>query len=245
MIRSADSAALASLTPSSEASLRILAAAIVYGTERPFCRFWSDDNGGVLMSAEGVATLHCAALSDEWATFLSMSPDVHTVRTDGAVARELAALWGTAAACGSVMRAASVAPQGETSELPPARLYPLISNVFQEAVPPFDSWYADVHHRMRRGRFHARAVCNKDIALSCAMTVAECHTAVLLGAVATHPTARGRGFASACVCTLTHALESEGKVVYISPKNDSAKRLYEHLGFITCGEWGKVFKGKE
>lgn len=242
MIRAADDKALSVLLPNSEAALRILGAAAAYGTDRPFCRFWTDENGGALMVAEGVATLHITGEVDEWLTFLTMSPDAHTVRTDGKTARALAALWNTNAVCGDVMRAVNVPLCGEAEELSPAPLYPLIRAVFGDAVPPFDGWYADVHHRLRRGRFHNRAVCEGGELLSCAMTVAECDTAVLLGAVATHPTARGRGLASACVTALTHDCLGAGKEVYISPKNDAAAALYARLGFIVCGEWGKVQK---
>lgn len=242
MIRTADAAAIVSLPPVTEAALRIGAAVSVYGAERPFCRFWTDENGGALMIAEGVATLACAALTEEWITFLTMSPDVHTVRTDGAAARALAARWGADCACGAVMRAAPIIPCGEAVTAPPKDLYPLIREVFGQAVPPFDGWYADVHHRLRRGRFRARAVYDGEQVLSCAMTVAEREEAVLLGAVATHPAARGRGLASHCVTALTAEYQEEGKTVYISPKNEGAQALYTRLGFAVCGEWGTVVR---
>ena len=65
---------------------------------------------------------------------------------------------------------------------------------------------------------------------------------LLLGAVATCYAARGRGLASACVTALTHDCLKDGKKVYISPKNDAAATLYARLGFVACGEWGKVQK---
>lgn len=245
MIRVASNEMLSALLPNNEAALRILGAVSVYGSDRPFCRFWTDENGGALMIAEGVATLYAPVFTEEWETFLTMSPEVHTVRTDAVTAHKLAVCWGSEPLCGQVMRAQSVALCGESVVPTPAQLYPLIRAVFGEAVPPFDGWYADVHHRFRRGRFHARAVCEGENVLSCAMTVAECDVAVLLGAVATHPAARGRGYASACVTALTHTCRESGKDVYISPKNDAAAALYTHLGFTVCGEWGKVQKGKE
>ncbi len=244
MIRAADGEALSALSPDNEASLRILGAVAAYGTDRPFCRFWTDDNGGALMIAEGVATLH-APIADEWLTFLTMSPEVQTVRTDGKTARELAVLWGVRAECGEVMHTSSITPRGGAVTTPPASLYPLIATVFGDAVPPFDGWYADVHHRWRHGRFHTRAVCDGENVLSCAMTVAECDEAVLLGAVATHPAARGHGYASACVTALAHDRLQSGQEVYISPKNDAAAALYTRLGFAVCGEWGKVQRGKD
>lgn len=242
MIHAASIGDIAALPSTKEALLRIRGAADVYGVDRSFCRFWVDDNGGALMVSEGVATLYPADSLDEWALFLTMSPDVQTVRTTAAAARELAIAWQTEATCGHVMRAENVSVCGDSTETPPAALYPLICDVFGNAIPPFDAWYADVHHRMRRGAFHTRGVCEEGKVLSCAMTVAQCDNAVLLGAVATHPSARGRGLASACVTSLTAYYQQEGKSVYISPKNDKAEDLYRRLGFVVCGEWGRIDK---
>lgn len=245
MIRTAVIEEMETLAHTDETLLRIGGAARVYGVDRPFCRFWVNDDGGVLMVSEGIATLHLGESFEEWAVFLTMSPDVHTVRTDAATAEKLAQLWNVQAVCGHVMRGENVLLCGNAAEAEPAALYPLICEVFTETIPPFDAWYADVHHRLRRGAFRSRAVCEEGRVLSCAMTVAECPDAVLLGAVATHPAARGKGLASACVTALTTAYQEEGKTVYISPKNAAAEALYQRLGFVVCGEWGRVSKGKD
>lgn len=242
MIHAATIEDIGALPCNEEALLRIHGAAEVYGVDRPFCRFWVDGNGGALMVSEGVATLYPADGLEDWLLFLTMSPDVKTVRTIAAAARALATAWHSEAECGRVMCTDSVTVSGKAVEVAPAALYPLISDVFGKAIPPFDAWYADVHHRLRRGAFRSRAVCENGHVLSCAMTVAQCEKAVLIGAVATHPTARGRGMASACVTALADSYLQEGKQLYISPKNDKAETLYRHLGFAVCGEWGKVEK---
>lgn len=242
MIRAATIEDIRALPCNEEALLRIHGAAEMYGADRPFCRFWVDGNGGALMVSEGVATLCPADSLEEWSLFLTMSPDVHTVRTTAAAARRLASVWQCKAESGHVMCTDSVTVSGAAADVPPAALYPLISDVFGTAIPSFDAWYADVHHRWRRGGFCSRAVCEEGRVVSCAMTVAQCEEAVLIGAVATHPAARGRGLASACVTALTDWYLQKGKRVYISPKNDKAETLYRHLGFTVCGEWGKVEK---
>ena len=242
MIHAASINEIVKLPTTEEALLRIRSAADVYGVDRSFCRFWVDDNGGALMVSEGVATLYPADHPEEWALFLTMSPDVQTVRTTADAAVGLANIWQTKPVCGRMMRADNVSLCGGATEETPAILYPLIRDVFGEVIPPFDAWYADVHHRLRRGAFRSRAVCENGKALSCAMTVAQCNDAVLIGAVATHPTARGRGLASACVTSLTMHYQQEGKSVYISPKNDKAEALYRRLGFVVCGEWGRIDK---
>ena len=62
----------------------------------------------------------------------------------------------------------------------------------------------------------------------------------VIGAVATLPDYRGRGYASACVSTLAASLQKEGRRIYLSPKNAGAQRLYAGLGFVPCGEWGTL-----
>lgn len=241
MIVTATAAQLAALQPRTEALLRILSLAEVYGTDRPFCRFWMGEGGSVFSLADGVATLHPGEEVEEVALFLEMSPDVHTVRTDGDTALRLAAGWGVEPKIGTVMRADKpLLPPGAAEECPPAALYPLLTTVFSEDIPPFDVWYADVHHRMRRGAFHATAVRRQGQAVSCALTVAETAEAVLIGGVATHPDYRGQGLASACVTTLAHRMGE--KTVWICPKNEAAERLYRRLGFASCGQFGIVEK---
>ena len=241
MIVTATAAQLADLQPRTEALLRILSQAEVYGTDRPFCRFWIGEGGSVFSLTDGVVTLHPGEDVKEAALFLEMSPEVHTVRTDGDTALRLAAGWGVEPKTGTVMRVdKSLLPQGAAEECLPAPLYPLLKTVFGESISPFDVWYADVHHRLRRGAFHATAVKAGDTVVSCAMTVAETTGAVLIGGVATHPDHRGQGLASACVTALAHRMGE--KAVWICPKNEAAEQLYRRLGFAPCGEFGIVEK---
>ena len=78
--------------------------------------------------------------------------------------------------------------------------------------------------------------------VACAMTTAEGGGAALIGAVATHPDFRGRGYASACVAYLTALLQQERRQVFLSPKNEPAHRLYRRLGYVDTGRWGSLVK---
>ena len=180
---------------------------------------------------------------EELVSFFSLQPDWTGIRTDAACAARLAESWGVCVSTGVVMTPGRVFAQeaqplcGQASA---RALYPLLAQVFGEAMPPFEAWYVDVSHRMRHGFCRTAAVMEEGETAACAMTVAECAGAALIGCVATREESRGRGYASRCVTALAAALQQEGKRVLLSPKNEPARRLYERLGFVVCGEWGAV-----
>ncbi len=229
-------------TPDSEAALRQCGQAAAYGASCPFLRFYADEYDNRLSLFDGAATLHVAEQAEDMLLFLTMDPSVRAVRTDRETAAKLAQMWGTAFETEAVMCAPpAVLPQGEAVDTPLRDIYDVLTVGFGDGVlPAFDVWYADVHHRFRRGRCRAVSVREEAVSQACAMTVAECDAAALIGAVATRPTARGKGYASSCVMTLTAMLQAEGKTVWLSPKNAYAHALYERLGFTVVGYWGSV-----
>lgn len=265
MIAQATASQLASWTPETEAALRQCGQLAAYGAEQPFLRFYEDEAGNRLSVMEDVATLYMREDSPELRLFLTMDSTVHSVRTDRETAKTLAAEWGVAYESGAVMEAPPICePLRQTALQTPLRdIYPILKTCFAETIPPFDAWYADVHHRFRRGLCRAVGIPADTLSadkakedatpiacamtvdatpIACAMTVAECETAALIGAVATLPAARSRGYASACVLTLAQMLQQEGKRVLLSPKNDYARQVYEHIGFTVCGEWGVLHR---
>ena len=242
MIREADGCFLESLTPDTEAKLKIRALWEAYGAGRSFVRFYAGDGGTVIALMDGTAVVAMGEEPVEEAVlFLSMNPEVRSVRTDAAFALQMADFWGTAASIGTVMTP-SVHPVADerVEETVPRDIYASLYAVFGDSLPPFDSWYADVHSRFRQGRCRIAAINRDGHVAATAMTTAECEGAALIGAVATLPAFRGQGFASACVRTLTARLLDEGKRVLLSPKNERAAVLYRKLGFVPCGSYGSV-----
>lgn len=203
----------------------------------------------------------------------------------------------------------------------PREVYPLLCACFGDTLPPFESWYADVSHRLRHGHCRLVGIRAGETLAACAMTTAECPPdlragrpsrapegvaagrlkgsasewsessaaewlkgpagsanaalpgapegpaaagspagraegtkynrqgdilynggAALIGALATLPAYRGRGFASRCVSALAAALQAENRRVLLSPKNSPAEALYTRLGFAVCGEWGEIHR---
>lgn len=230
-------------TPDSEAALRQCGQYAAYGADTDFLLFYEDDHGNRLSILDGVAVLHAVGNTDEMRLFLTMDPTVHEVRTDEKTAALLSKEWHCCYTHEAVMQApadADIFPQVQAVSL--KDLYSVLQEGFSNRVPPFDVWYTDVHHRFRRGLCRTVGVMDDDTLVAVAMTVAECSTAALIGAVATRPCARGKGYASACVLTLSAQLQNEGKRALLSPKNEYAHRLYTRIGFTEIGEWGSIRK---
>ena len=233
--------ALPPLPEDSDAAVKIAAKARAYGLSRPFLRVYAGEGGSVLSVMDGVATLYAGSDADEALLFVCMSPDVHALRTDEETAARFAASLGTPCQTGVTMEYRGDPMVNASAEtLSPRDAYPLLAEVFGESLPPFDVWYADVSHRVRHDMCRIAGVTEQGKTVSCAMTVAETETVWMIGAVATHPACRGRGYASAVVRSLVASGQAAGKRVLISPKNEAARSLYERLGFAVCGTWGTV-----
>ena len=227
----------------SEASLRQCGQYAAYGADRPFLRFYQDDCRNQLSVLDGNATLHVNGDSCEMRLMMTMDPSIQGVRTDAATAAILAREWSVSFETEAVMQAPLVeTPSSLVRDISLREMYPVLSEGFQGGLPPFNAWYADAHHRFRRNLCRAVAVYDEEAPVAVAMTVAECDSAALIGAVTTLPQARGKGYASACVLALSHRLQQMNKTVLLSPKNPYAHALYERIGFTTVGEWGYVKK---
>lgn len=220
-------------TPETEPMVRIAALADAYGDGRPFCRFYRSERGYAALF-ENTAFVQSCAADEELMLFLQMTPEVQKVHSHADFAEKLAARVGTVAHLFAAMRLEkALAPPAEIGDPKFAEIYPLLKENFED-TPPFDVWYADVHHRYRRGRFHAVAVECEGECLSTAMTVAEGEQAVLLGGVATRMDARRRGYATRCVSQLAAAMRQTGRAVWIVPRHEAAERLYRSIGFETA-----------
>lgn len=254
MIREAGRGDFAGLIPDSEAAVKLLGLAEAYGGQ-PFVRFWRIDGpagaAGYLSLLDGTAVL--ALLSgavpeteEETAAFLAMQPEIRCVRTSEGTGRRIAG-EGWRLETGAVMTPAPSLqePSKAPVNLTPREIYPVLQACFGGAVPPFSPWYVDVSHRLRHGNCRIVGFREGGGAAACAMTTAECAGAAVIGAVATLPSCRGKGYASADVLTLAHALAGEGRRVYLSPKNEAARRLYAILGFAECGRWAELSRSDQ
>lgn len=207
-----------------------------YGADRAFLRFFGDENGGQLAIMDGVATVCWHEDTEELSLFLSVQSDVRIVRSHPVIAQKLSLSLGGTTLIRPVMKCETQYTCVEKTATPlPRNIYPLLASVFPE-MPPFDEWYVDVCYRVRHGLCRISTVEEDGKTVASAMTVAEWEDGAVIGAVATDECYRRRGYAARCVTALVAELQLMGKDVYICPKNESAQRLYERLGFVICGE---------
>ncbi len=204
-----------------------------YGTAHSFLRFYRSDSGGQLCVLDGVATVCGSGFdTDELRLFLQMQPDISSICCNREVAERIQVFDKYSAIVYHVMRYEYAQKADTTVESSsPRPIYALLSKCFKQ-LPPFEGWYLDVCHRLRRECCHIAAICENGTPISSAMTVAEHKNGAVIGAVATHPSHRRKGYAGRCVTALAETMRMQGKTVYICPKTDAAKRLYESLGFV-------------
>lgn len=219
---------------------------LAYGGNASFAPFYQDDDGNVVSLLDGNAMLSGGFSNvNEWAAFFTMHPDIVTITGEETVVRQLSNILQIPATVKQVMQYKNTGNFIERSVVlqPSIReMYSLLKAVFDAQMPPFENWYVDVSHRIRHELCNVAGVKKADVLVSTAMTVAESETAAIIGAVATHPEYRKRGYASMCIRSLVDRLtkEKDFRTIWISPKNDNALRLYSSLGFTVSGKIGQI-----
>lgn len=99
----------------------------------------------------------------------------------------------------------------------------------------YGAFLSDVCARLNKGTASFSAVEKNGSLCACAFALFEGEKSVLLGAVATSPEARGRGYASAIVSKI--AIEKSDKDVFLFCRNDSLADFYGKIGFEVVGKW--------
>jgi GNAT superfamily N-acetyltransferase len=228
------------------ASIVIQSRILSYGTTRSFAPFYKDDNGNVLSILDGNAVLAGAVNnSQEWATFIAMHPDIHSISAEKNTICALSQYLQKPYTAKPVMQYVGDANCLDPiicESLMPREIYPLLSTVFTTDLPPFEGWYVDVSHRIRHSLCHTAGIKKDGTAISTAMTVAESENTAIIGAIATDPLYRKQGLATKCIVSLIQELTNthNKNTILICPKNQSAQRLYKKLHFKVCGQIGEI-----
>jgi len=230
------------ISATDECLIRIAALKHTYGASAPFIQFFTDGRGGFLSVMDGVAILYTPELTDEWQIFLQMNPEIRTLHCSSTIGGLLmeTPLW--QGRVGDVMQYNGI-PQEMPLDMCTQPYLPDVYALLEQYFPGMSSlngWYPDASHRVRHGCCHIGCIIREDKVVSTAMTVAETPSEAILGQVATDPRFRNQGMAGTCVNAVIS--QCKGKALYILPVNEKAKRLYQKLGFVTCGTWAELEK---
>ena len=128
----------------------------------------------------------------------------------------------------------SVAGTPKVYDCDKRKIYDLLCSCGFE-LGDYSAFLADVCARLNKGTASFSAILNGDEPGACAFALFEGTKSVLLGAVATNPSARGKGFASELVGSL--AEEKSDKKVFLFCREDSLADFYEKIGFKKVGCW--------
>lgn len=122
----------------------------------------------------------------------------------------------------------------------PRLYYPILEQCQGDGIqlPPFDTWYVDCSHRMRRGWMRGGIVKQAEENIGCILAVETPHTALITG-VAVAPAFQKQGIGKRMVEAFAAVLSAEGKTCFLLCR-DPLTGFYHSLGFQAAGRWAVV-----
>ncbi len=227
-----------SFLPADPYSARITALAETYGTQQTFAMFWVQKINNIPVAAicrvDGNMTLCC----EESADFEELSCFVNAVgfsslTFDAAYAEKLGIIPQKTSFTVKYTGGAKVC-DGLLSDYEKKEIYSLLCECGFE-LGDYNAFLADVCARLNKSTASLVAADDNGKLCACAFALFEGEKSVLLGAVATSPAARGRGYASKLVGTLAEM--KKDKEVYLFCREDSLAEFYKKIGLETVGKW--------
>lgn len=226
-----------SFLPADPYSARITAFAETYGTEQNFAMFWVQRTNEIPIAAisrvDGNMTLCCGENADfeELSCFMN-AVGYSTLTFDIAFAEKL----GVAPQKSSftVRYSGGAKCYDALTDYDKKEVYALLTDCGFE-LGDYNSFLADVCARLNKSTASLVAEESEGKLCACAFALFEGEKSVLLGAVATSPAARGKGYASKLVGTL--AEKNKEKEVFLFCRNDSLLDFYKKIGFEPIGKW--------
>lgn len=215
----------------SPALMRIKALLKAYGLGRSFIHFFSDEEGQIIICSENnhsILYLKNETKAAEASEFLNMT-------TNSVICEHKLPLFGFSEKSGNIYSFGGKLPWGELevdSSLQSG--YDVVSRVFSDSInsTTYNSWYADLSHRVRHGMSKIYTVRGK-----CSATM-YCHEngRIMITQLATAPEFRNQGLARSLLGFCLEDNRPKNGLVLLSgdKKSDS---FYEKLKFQKEGEW--------
>lgn len=227
-----------SFLPATPYSARITALAETYGTEQPFAMFWvqkiNENPVAAMCRVDGDMTLCCGESADfeELLCFMN-AVGFSSVTFDAKFAEKLGITPQKTSYTVKYTGGAQAA-DGILFDYDKKGIYSLLCECGFE-LGDYNAFLADVCARLNKSTASFGVIESEGELAACAFALFEGEKSVLLGAVATNPEARSRGYASKIVGTLAEM--KKDKAVYLFCRNDSLAAFYARIGFETIGKW--------
>lgn len=119
-------------------------------------------------------------------------------------------------------------------------VYSLISKCGSENfnVPKYESFALDVAHKLNKNTMRIYGIGESRL-YCCIMTLAETDDGAVLGALATDPEFRRKGYGAFLIKYINNVLIKEGKSVFLHRAPDENIEFYNKLGFKEYGKWAE------
>lgn len=239
MVRLIDDKNELDFLPADPYAARITALAETYGTTHDFAIFWVQSNEEKTVASvcrvDGNMTVCCSDEADyeELSAFIN-AVGFASVTSDADVMKKLGFEPSKTSFTVEYKGGAEIGNVEKVRDCDKRKIYDLLCGCGFE-LGDYNSFLADVCARLNKGTASFAAVMNENEPCACAFALFKGKKSVLLGAVATNPVARGKGYASELVGTL--AEENADKKVFLFCRNDSLAGFYAKIGFEICGRW--------
>lgn len=227
--------------PSDAFAARITALALTYGFEQNFALFWVQKNGDEPVAAisrvDGSMTVCCTEKADfeELAAFINAVGYSAFIGNEEQVSK-LGFISSNSSYIVEYQGKTVPDESGISWDCEKKKVYDLLCDCGFE-MGDYGAFLADYCSRLNKGTARLAAFEENDL-LACASALFIGEKSVLLGAVATRKSARGRGLASKLVTAL--AEKEKGKKVFLFCRNDGLLEFYKKIGFVQVGRWGEV-----
>lgn len=230
--------------PADPFAARITALFDTYGADYCFARFWVQTVDGeqtaAVSSIDGEMTVCCLESAD----FEELSAFINAVGYSSVTCHEkyVSTLGLKPEKASFIVRFkgnSGADKKGILRDFDKRKIYDLLCLCGFE-LGDYKAFLADVCSRLNKGTASLAVIEDGGEPLACAFALFEGRKSVLLGAVATNPLVRGRGYASRVVGLLAN--EKLEKSVFLFCRNDSLADFYKKIGFEIEGRWAVSVK---
>lgn len=225
--------------PADPYAARITALFRTYGADYDFALFWVQDIDGIPTAALSRIDGNMTVCTSENADYEELLHFVNAVGFQSLTCsyEDMQRLGFEPSDCSFTVKFTGESEErfiNTVKDYDKRKIYDLLCSCGFE-LGDYGAFLSDVCSRLNKGTASLIAAEENGELRACAFALFEGEKSVLLGAVATSPEARGRGYASAIVSGI--AKEKSDKEVFLFCRNDNLAAFYGKIGFEVVGKW--------